>query len=189
MINDPQQLNHAENGPSVQYHPLNLSHPHSSFANLLPSHQFFPFPGTMFNILELNATVDELKPVNEAITKDFEEKRPTEASPPSSSESHVNSKKDLSLTKEVEVPPVINDPSPKLNRTFRKMVPLMEKQNVSAAGNLDTTTEFLISTIVNNVTEDAFEAVTEEPKKPNRKRILTSEKKNGYPYYLGRVIG
>lgn len=154
----------------------------------------------MFNILELNTTVDELKPVNEAITKEFEEKRPTEASSPSSTElpkeSHANSKKDLSLTKEVEVPPIINDPSPKLNRTFRKKVPLQEKQTLPDAGNLNTTTVFLrtntttIPTLtVNNVTEEVFDAITEEPRKANRKRILTTEKKNAYPYYLGRVIG
>lgn len=153
----------------------------------------------MFNIIELNATIDEMKPVNEAITKDFEEKRPTVAYPSQTSpelpkESHVNTKKDLSLTKEVEAPPVVNDPSLKLNRTFRKMVTLEEKQKsgvLSEAGNIDTTTvsnTFEISTNA-TVTEEVFDAVTEEPKKLNRKRVLTSEKKNAYPYYLGRVIG
>lgn len=156
----------------------------------------------MFNIVELNATVDELKPINEAITKDFEISPLSSTEPPT--EIHVNSKKDLSLTKEVEAAPIINDPSPKLNRTFRKMVPLVEKQNFSAqteTGNLDTTTVYNVSEvfkdsgstfatpIVSNVTEEVFDAITEEPKKVNRKRVLHSEKKSNYPYYLGRVIG
>lgn len=161
----------------------------------------------MFNIVELNATVDELRPVNEAITKNFEEKQPTEVPATSTSElpketQVKTNKKDLSLTKEVEAPPVVNDPSPKLNRTFRKMVPLAEKQTIgklSEAGNLDTTTvkphEIVspnvstVPTLIANTTEELFDAITEEPKKPNRKRILGHEKKNPYPYYLGRVLG
>lgn len=152
----------------------------------------------MFNIVELNATVDELKPINEAITKDFEASPPSSTEP--SKENHVNSKKDLSLTKEVEIAPVINDPSLKLNRTFRKMVVSVEKQNFSiqtATSNLVTTTMDISKPIVStfstpihsNVTEEEFDGITEEPKKPNRKRVLSNEKKNGYPYYIGRVLG
>lgn len=156
----------------------------------------------MFNIVELNATVDELKPINEAITKDIEVLPPSSTEFPA--EVHVNSKKDLSLTKEVEAAPIINDPSPKLNRTFRKMVPLVETQNFNAkteSGNLDTTTVNNVSEafkdgsstfatpIVGNVTEEVFDGITEEPKKVNRKRVLISEKKSNYPYNIGRVLG
>lgn len=155
----------------------------------------------MFNVIELNATVDELKPINEAITKDFD------VSPSSSTESskeiHVNSK-DLSLTKEVEAAPIVNDPSPKLNRTFRKMMPLVATQNFSTqteTGNLNATTvnnvkevskdnvSMFSTSVISSTTEEAFDAVTEEPKKLNKKRVLISEKKDKYPYNLGRVLG
>lgn len=161
----------------------------------------------MFNVIELNATEDELKPINEA-TMDFEPS-PSVSTTEASKENHVNTKKDLALTKEVETAPIINDPSPTLNRTFRKMVPpLVAKQNFTAqtdAGNLVTTTaaanvndealkgnvSMIVATSmdVNNVTEEVFDAIIEEPKKPNRKRVLNSENKNHYPYYLGRVLG
>lgn len=161
----------------------------------------FSVLGTMFNIIELNTTVDELKPINEAtIAKNLEPSSPS--STEATKEDHlINNKHDFSsLTKEIEIVPVVNDPSPKLNRTFRKMVPLIEKENFSEqinAGNLDNmsdrvSTPTTTATIPNlsNITEEVFDAITEEPKQVNRKRVIfNSDKKNKYPHHLGRVLG
>lgn len=163
----------------------------------------------MFNIVELNTTAEELKPVNEEITKDIEEKPRTETSAiqttvtPKGNEGTATNVI-LSLTKEVELPPIVMDPSLKLNRTFRKMVPSIEKLNTteSKTGNLNTTIVRIVKAVVSSTTtnppssvppisstEQPLQPIPEEPKKPNRKRILFPETKNSYPSYLGRVVG